>query len=72
MAPNFFDKVRIKTAPATDAIGIAERSGVVTGMTTPSVTQVMVVGDATDDCAVSVLFEDTGEQLWVAPELVAH
>lgn len=70
MSAGFGDNVRIKIAPATEAVGIAGRSGIATGMTTPSVTGVSVVGEITDDCAISVMFEDPGQQVWLAPELV--
>ena len=68
LSVGFGDNVRIKIAPATEAVGIAGRSGTVTGLTTPSVTRVSVVGEITGDCAISVMFEGSRQQVWLAPE----
>jgi hypothetical protein len=71
----FGDEVRICATPATEALGIAGRIGIVYGATTPSVTDVSVVGESCDDYAVSVRIEGQDEQFWVAPallEFVSH
>ena len=50
--------------------GLAGRTGPVHGDTTPSVTHVDVIGDAKDDYAINVFFEDRKETFWFAPELL--
>jgi hypothetical protein len=67
---DFGDRVRIAAAPATEASGFASRAGIVYGWTTPSVTGVDVVGDADDDFAYNVAFEEPIEDAWFAPQLV--
>ena len=72
---SFGDKVRIRSATATDAVGAVGRTGVVYGFTTPSVTGVEVIGDTPDDYAVAVMIEGRAESLWFAEallELVDH
>jgi hypothetical protein len=72
---SFGDKVRIRAATATDAIGTAGQAGIVYGHTTPSVTGVEVIGDAPDDYAIAVMIEGRAESLWFAEsllELVDH
>ena len=66
----FGDKVRVKIAPAAEAVGIAGRLGVVRGITTPSVMGIAVVGELTSDYAINVFFDDSGQEFWLAPELV--
>jgi hypothetical protein len=71
----FGDKVRIRSATATDAIGVAGQTGIVYGHTAPSVTGVEVIGDAPDDYAIAVMIEGQEESLWFAEtllELVDH
>jgi hypothetical protein len=68
---SFGDNVRILESDSTIASGHADRIGVCYGMTTPSVTEVEVVGDAGDDVALNVHFDDEAvEDAWFAPELV--
>jgi hypothetical protein len=65
------DNVSIVDAPPTRQSGHATLVGVCYGMTTPSVTGVEVLGDAFDDVAVNVHFEnDAVPDAWFAPELV--
>ena len=68
----FGDRVRIVASASTTASGHADRIGVCYGMTTPSVTGVEVIGDAADDVALNVHFnEKMVHDAWFAPELVA-
>ena len=68
----FGDKVRIEEAEATVLSGHAGRVGECLGMTTPSVTEVEVVGDLGDDVAINVHFEaEDIPDAWFAPELLA-
>ena len=72
---SFGDKVRIRSATATDAVGAVGRTGVVYVFTTPSVTGVEDIGDTPDDHAVAVTIEWRAESLWFAEallELVDH
>lgn len=66
-----FDNVRIVSTDETDSRGYAGRSGVCYGFTTPSVTNVDVVGGNEDDFAFNVHFEEEDvEDAWFAPDLV--
>jgi hypothetical protein len=68
----FGDNVSIVAAEATRRSGHANLVGVCYGMTTPSATGVEVVGDATDDVALNVHFEDEAvSDAWFAPDLVS-
>ena len=69
-AAEFGDRVLVLSAPATNAAGIAGQRGVVYGITTPSVTGVTVVGSAALDKALNVFFEESGQNFWLAPQLV--
>ena len=70
MAISFGDNVRVATTPLTTALGLAGLNGAVYGETTPSVTGVEVVGEATDDYAINVQLDGRDESLWFAPELL--
>ena len=65
-----FDNVRIRSTPVTDAAGYGGAEGVVFGVTTVSVTNVEVIGDAEDDCAINVDFDRTLPSAWFQPSLV--
>jgi hypothetical protein len=67
---SFGDNVRIRSTPLTEKLGLAGQTGSIYGETTPSVTGVEVIGEATADYAVNVMIEARGEQLWFAPDLV--
>jgi hypothetical protein len=54
---SFGDKVRIRSAAVTDALGVAGKTGIVHGQTAPSVTGVDVIGGVTDDYAIAVMIE---------------
>jgi hypothetical protein len=68
---SFGDNVSVVDAPPTRQSGHANLVGVCYGMTTPSVTDVEVIGDAVDDVALNVHFEnDAVPDAWFAPQLV--
>lgn len=67
----FGDNVMIIDAEPTRRSGHANLVGVCSGMTTPSATGADVIGDATDDVALSVHFDtDSVPDAWFAPGLV--
>lgn len=66
----FADRVRIKRTEETERLGLAGREGQVFGYTTPSVTDVAVVGILADDYAVNVHFDELAEGFWLADHLV--
>jgi|GEM_PF-1467179 len=68
--PTFGDNVRIRSTPETEAVRIAGAPGSVSGFTTPSVTNVEVIGTLQDDYALAVSIDTTGETYWLPPELV--
>ncbi len=68
--PDLGDTVLIVASPDTIARGYAGRPGTCFGFTTPSVTGVQVIGDANDDYALNVAFDD-GTSAWFHPSLVA-
>ena len=67
---SFGDNVRVIATPETDATGVAGCIGHVYGETTPSVTGVPVVGVSGQDHAINVHFEERGDTLWFASELL--
>ena len=66
----FGDKVRVRTTPVTEALGVAGQIGIVCGETKPSVTGVNVVGGSPDDYAVSVRIESLNQASWFASALL--
>ncbi len=64
------DTVLIVASPDTIAGGFAGRTGTCYGFTTPSAIGVEVIGDAGDDHALNVGFDD-GTSAWFHPSLVA-
>ncbi|MBK9420451.1 MAG: hypothetical protein IPN44_05290 [Flavobacteriales bacterium] len=68
--PDFGDNVRIKETPETQALDIAGRLGNIFGFTTPSVTNVDVVGSKAEDLAYSVNIEELNKQYWLAPDQI--
>jgi len=66
----FGDKVRIRSTDATEARGVAGQTGIAYGYTTPSVTGVEVIGNPSEDYAVSVGIEGLNEQFWFAEDLL--
>jgi hypothetical protein len=72
-APSFGDRVRIRDTKETQERGFAGRVGEVFGESVPSSSGVgPVIADRGDDFALSVFFDDTGEQEWFAPHLVEY
>ena len=59
---SFGDKVRLRATPATESRGIAGRTGIVHGFTTPSQTGVEVIGDFADDYAIAVMVEGKNQR----------
>lgn len=67
----FGDNVRIRSTPETLAAGVADRLGIVFGLTTPSLGYAEdVIGDVHDDIAVNVNIEDLGRAVWIDPLLI--
>ena len=66
----FGDRVRIKATKETERLSLAGREGIIYGWTTPSVTNVPIVGPLVEDYAVNVHFADENEGHWFANELV--
>jgi hypothetical protein len=66
------EKVRIRATAATQAAGVAGRSGNIAGFTQPSHTRVEVIGEVKQDLAFGVMFRNPDAQLWLAPELLEH
>lgn len=67
---SMFDTVRIRETPVTLAAGYNSANGVVFGVTTVSLTQVDVIGEAEDDCALNVDFGGALPSAWFQPSLV--
>ncbi len=69
MAISFGDRVRVREAPETTAVGVAGLVGEVMGETTPSATGVTVIGQS-GDFAINVVFEGNQNTYWFAEELL--
>jgi hypothetical protein len=67
---SFGDNVRVRKTPETEAAGVAVLEGQVYGETTPSVTNVEILGEPDSDFALNVYFEDRGGSFWFAPSLL--
>jgi hypothetical protein len=67
---SFGDNVRVLHTAETEAAGVAGLEGQVYGETTPSVTNVDVIGELESDFALNVHFEDLDSSLWFAPDLL--
>ncbi len=68
--PSFGDKVRIRSAPETHALGLSGLVGQVSGITTPSVTSVSVIGGSPHDSALHVVVDGQSGELWFNPDLI--
>ncbi len=69
--PSFGDHVRIIVNETTTAAGVAGLEGTVSGFTTPSETDIEVIGQPTDDYAVAVMFESRNDAtFWFAEDLI--
>jgi hypothetical protein len=67
---SMFDTVRVRKTNLTTKGELAGLVGVVYGETTPSSTGVDVIGDANDDYAICVHFEDIDRDLWFEADLL--
>ncbi len=67
---SFGDTVRVRKTDLTTKAGLAELTGSVYGETTPSVTDVDVIGELTEDYAINVYFEDKGQDAWFGADLL--
>ena len=66
-----FDTVRVREAPETVNAGLAGRTGVVYGESMPAASGVgPVLGTLHAGWAINVQFEDRGEAVWIAPDLL--
>ncbi|HET9028560.1 MAG TPA: hypothetical protein VFN49_00150, partial [Candidatus Aquilonibacter sp.] len=68
-AIGFGDVVRIKEAPETIAIGLANAQGTCFGQSVPSSSGVDMIGTSENDFALNVSVEGKGEY-WLADQLV--
>ncbi len=71
----FGDRVFVRANPETVAAGVAKLEGSVFGFTTPSVTNVPVIGSKSGDYALNVSFEEKKGEYWFAEdqlEFVSH
>jgi len=64
------DNVRIRRTPETERLGIAESIGNVYGETTPSETNVEVIGPLRSDYALNVYFDSLKKSYWFGPEML--
>lgn len=67
---SFGDNVRIRTTDLTNGLKLAGLVGRVYGQTTPSVTNVEVIGEVKTDYAVNVYFDELKESFWFAEDLL--
>lgn len=67
---SFGDNVRILSSPETDKIGLSGKTGNVYGETTPSITDVEVIGALKNDYALNVCVDDDGSTYWFSPDLL--
>lgn len=67
----FGDTVRVRRAPETESAGVPGLEGQVFGDTTPSVTNVEVLGALESPYALNVYFEDRRDSSWFAPSHLA-
>jgi len=70
MTISFGDNVRIVKTPETIETGLAGLIGNVSGETTPSITNVEVIGELKEDYAFNVFFDERQEGFWFAPDLL--
>ena len=68
MKITFGDNVRVLTTPETEANGVAGKLGSVYGETTPSHTNIEVIGELKEDYAINVFFEDIDKSIWFTSE----
>ena len=61
---------RVRSTPQTEKRGLAGHIGIFVGVTKPSSSGMLVIGDTPDDYALALHFDDLGEDFWFAPELL--
>ena len=66
----FGDTVKVRASEVTIAAELAGLTGSIHGETTPSITDVDVLGDLNEDYAVNVFFDDRELSVWIEPELL--
>ena len=66
----FGDRARIKSSPETEALGLAGLVGSVFGQTTPSFSDVEVIGTDDQDYAINVYFEEQKAGYWFIAALI--
>ena len=64
------DEVRVADTPKTAALDLAGATGVVYGVTTPSVTGIEFVSEDGGDLAVGVSLSESDEIIWFEPALL--
>jgi hypothetical protein len=70
MTISFGDNVKIRKSQETDQLGLSGKFGQVSGVTTPSATDVDVIGQTKEGFALNVTIESEGTQYWFAPHLL--
>ena len=66
------DVVRINRNELTEKAGVAGFIGAVNGFSTPSCSDLNVIGDEADKCAVKLHLEVQQKDIWINPELLKH
>ena len=66
----FGDNVKVLSSPETDEKGLSGKVGQVYGETTPSVTDVDVIGEVKNNYAINVSIEELYEEYWFSPDLL--
>jgi hypothetical protein len=67
---SFGDNVRVRSTPLTLERGLADKLGQVYGETTPSYSEVEVIGNLTEDYAINVFFADEHSSYWFSRDLL--
>jgi len=70
MKPDFGDTVRVLPSDETDSKALTGKVGSVYGITTPSVTEIEIIGDCSGDYSVNVYFDELERSYWFAPNLL--
>ncbi|UKN03492.1 hypothetical protein K6119_08190 [Paracrocinitomix mangrovi] len=70
MIIEFGDEVKFVDNQTTQNAGVASKTGVCLGFTTPSVSNIEFIGDTTSDYAISVELDETKETIWTTQDLV--
>ncbi|HBC87325.1 MAG TPA: hypothetical protein DCZ94_10250 [Lentisphaeria bacterium] len=67
---SFGDNVKILDSPETDMLGLSGKKGQVYGETTPSVTNVKIIGKTEEDYAINVFVDEIKKDYWFASHLL--